>query len=142
CLYSGPVETVVHMTAPVQVAGKKVTAERTLTLVGEDRTIHDEARITGENLDGLQMGVGIRDLPKNTWTEKSDPGYAMCAGDANQTGYKSVAICALFPKSGYSKMIPVEDTKNKPGYGDAGHVYVLNAKPENGAITSQNRLTM
>lgn len=142
CIYSGPVETVVHMSAPVDVAGRKVLAERTLTLVGDDRTIRDQVRIAGDNLDGLQLGIGIRDLPNNSWTEKADAGYAMCTGDANQSGYKSVAIGAVFPKSGFSKVIPVEDDKNKPGYGNGGHVYVLNVKPEHGAITASNRLTM
>jgi hypothetical protein len=130
------------MTAPVEVAGRKVMAERTLTLVGDDRTIRDDVRVTGENLDGLQIGVGIRDLPNNTWTEKPDTGYAMCAGDANQPGYKSVAIGAVFPQSGFSKVIPIEDPKAKPGNGDGGHVYVLNVKPQNGALAATNRLTM
>jgi hypothetical protein len=142
CVYSGPVETLVHMSAPIDVAGRKVMAERMLTLVGDDRTIRDEVKITGDNLDGLQLGIGIRDLPNNSWTEKSDVGYAMCAGDANQPGYKSVAIGALFDSSSFSRVIPIEDPKNKPGYGDGGHIYVLNAKPQNGAIVAHNRLTM
>jgi hypothetical protein len=142
CVYSGPVETVVRMTAPVEVNGRRVTVDRLLTLVGDDRTLRDEVRVIGDNIDGLQLGIGIRDLPNNSWSEKPDAGYAMCAGDANQPGYKSVAIGALFDKSGFSRVIPIEDAKNKPGYGDGGHVYVLNAKSENGAIVARNRLTM
>jgi len=66
----------------------------------------------------------------------------MCAGDANQPGYKSVAIGALFDRASFSRVIPIEDSKNKPGYGDGGHVYVLNIKPDQGAVTAHNRLTM
>jgi hypothetical protein len=142
CVYSGPVETVVRLSAPVEVAGKRFNVTRILTLVGDDRTIRDDVTLSGDDLGGVQLGVGIRDLPNNKWSESTELGYAICAGDANQSGYKSVAIGALFGKSGFSKVIPIEDANAKPGYGDAGRLYALNVKPENGALVSHHRLTM
>jgi hypothetical protein len=144
CVYSGPVETLIRCEAPIDVAGKKVTITRLLTLVGDDRTIHDDLEVRGDDLTGLQLGVGIRDLPNPKWIEKSDPGYAISAGDSNQpaSGYTSVAISAVFPKSGFEKVIPIADDKQKPGFGDGGHVYVLKAEQQNSALVAHNRLTM
>jgi hypothetical protein len=144
CVYTGPVETLVRCVAPVEVAGKKVTVTRMLTLVGDDRTIRDELKAEGDDLGGLKLGVGLRDLPNGKWTEKSDAGYAMVAGDSNQpeSGYTSVAISAVFPKTGFEKVIPIEDDKHKPGFGDGGHVYVLKAERDGNALVAHNRLTM
>jgi hypothetical protein len=149
CVYTGPVETLVKCVAPIEVAGKKLILTRMLTLVGDDRTIRDEVTVAAAppaSLEGLQIGIGIRDLPNGKWTEKSDPGYAISAGDSNQpeSGYTSVAISAVLPKSGFEKVVELPEKKGvQPGFGDGGHVYVL--KPEkdaNGALTAHNRLTM
>ncbi|HYO09156.1 MAG TPA: DUF4861 family protein [Tepidisphaeraceae bacterium] len=147
CIYTGPVETLVRCTAPIQVGGgRNVTLTRLLTLVADDRTVRDEVRVEGENLDGLQIGIGIRDLPNGKWTEKADPGYAISAGDSNQpeSGYTSVAISAVFPKGGFERVVELDDPKKaKPGFGDGGRAYVLKAsKGADGALTATNRLTM
>ena len=145
CVYTGAVETLIKCTAPVEVAGRKTNVTRMLTLVGDDRTIRDEIKVEGDNLDGLQIAVGIRDLPKGQWIEKSDAGYAISAGDSNQpeSGYTSVAISAVFPKSGFEKVIPLPDPKKlAPGFGDAGHAYLLKAEKDGNALVARNRLTM
>ena len=145
CLYTGPVETLIRCTAPVEVGGKKVTVNRLFTLVGDDRTIRDELRIEGDNLDGIQVGVGIRDLPEGKWIEKQDAGYAISAGGSNQpeSGYTSVAISAVFPKSSYEKIVTLDDPKKlQPGFGDGGHVYVLKPERDGNALVTKNRLTM
>ncbi|MEO6437269.1 MAG: DUF4861 family protein, partial [Tepidisphaeraceae bacterium] len=145
CVYTGPVETLIRCTAPVEVGGKKVTVTRMFTLVGDDRTIHDDLKVEGDELDGLTVGVGIRDLPNGKWIEKQDAGYAISSGDSNQpeSGYTSVAISAVFPKSGYEKIIVLDDPKKaKPGFGDGGHVYVLKPEKQDNALVAKNRLTM
>jgi Domain of unknown function (DUF4861) len=149
CVYQGPVETLVKCIAPVEVAGKTVIVTRMLTLVGDDRTIRDTITVAGAPpipMDGLQLAVAIRDLPNGTWIEQANPGYAISSGDSNQpeSGYTSVAISAVLPKSSFEKVIEIKDEKGaKPGFGDAGHAYLL--KPEkdaNGALVASNRLTM
>jgi hypothetical protein len=145
CVYSGPVETLLKCTAPIDVAGRKVNLTRMYTLVGDDRTIRDEVKVEGDNLDGLTIGIGIRDLPNGKWIEKSDSGYAISAGDSNQpeSGYTSVAISAVLPKGGFERIVELKDPKNaKPGFGDAGHVYVLQPQRAGNALTATNRLTM
>ena len=145
CVYSGPVETLLRCTAPVEVGGKKVTVTRLFTLVGDDRTIRDELRVEGDDLEGIEVGVGIRDLPNGKWIEKPDAGYAISSGDSNQpeSGYTSVAISAVFPQSGFSRVIELEDPKKQPpGMGDGGHVYVLKPEKDGNALVTRNRLTM
>lgn len=146
-VYTGPVETLVRATAPVEVAGKQVNVTRLYRAVADDRTIRTEDRVEGDDLSGLAIGIGIRDLPEGKWIEKPDPGYAISSGASNQpeSGYDSVAIAAVFPNSGFERVMELKDPKNqKPGFGDAGHVYVL--KPEKGAdgnvLVAHNRLTM
>jgi hypothetical protein len=145
CVYTGPVETVIRCVAPVEVAGKKLTITRMLTVVGDDRTIHDDLKASGDNVDGLQLGIGIRDLPSPQWIEKSEAGYAISAGDSNQpaSGYTSVAISAVLPKSGFERVVTLsDDSKQKPGFGDGGHVYVLKPERDGNALVAHNRLTM
>ncbi|MEA2707710.1 MAG: hypothetical protein QOF78_311 [Phycisphaerales bacterium] len=145
CAYTGPVETLLHCTAPVEVAGKKVTVTRRYTIVGDDRTVRSEDRVEGDDLEGLTIGIGIRDLPSGKWIEKANPGYAISSGDSNQpeSGYTSVALSAVFPKSGFERIVELKDPKNaKQGFGDAGHVYVLKPEKVDNALVANNRLTM
>ncbi len=146
CVYTGPVETLLKCTAPVEVAGRKTTVSRMYTLVGDDRTVHSDDKVDGDNLDGLTIGIGIRDLPDGKWTEKSEPGYAISAGDSNQpeSGYTSVAISAVFPRSGFEKVIPIQEPKKetKAGFGDGGHIYILKPERTGNALSATNRFTM
>jgi hypothetical protein len=146
CVYTGPVETLLKCTAPVEVARRKTIVTRMYTLVGDDRTVHSEDKVEGDNLDGLTIGIGIRDLPNGKWTEKSELGYAISAGDSNQpeSGYSSVAISAVFPKTGFEKVIPIEEPKKdvKPGFGDGGHIYILKPEKSGNALAATNRFTM
>ena len=144
-VYTGPVETLIRCIAPVEAGGKKVNVTRMYTLVGDDRTVRSEDRVEGDDLNGLTIGIGIRDLPSGKWIEKENPGYAISAGDTNQpeSGYSSVAISGVFPKSGFDKVIELKDPKGaKPGFGDAGHLYVLKPDKQDNALVAHNRLTM
>ena len=143
CIYTGPVETLLKCTAPVEVAGRKTIVTRMYTLVGDDRTVRSEDKVEGDNLDGLTIGIGIRDLPNGKWIEKPDPGYAISAGDSNQpeSGYTSVAISAVLP--GFEKVIAIEDKKGaKAGFGDGGHIYILKPQKSGNALVASNRFTM
>ena len=149
CVYTGPVETLLKCTAPVEVAGRKTMVTRMYTLVGDDRTVRSEDKVEGDppsSLDGLTIGIGIRDLPKGKWIEKSESGYAISAGDSNQpeSGYTSNAISAVFPKSGFEKVVPIEETKKdvKPGFGDGGHIYILKPEKNGNALVASNRFTI
>ncbi|HZZ42869.1 MAG TPA: DUF4861 family protein [Tepidisphaeraceae bacterium] len=121
CLYQGPVETKLRVSAPVEIAGKKVTVVRFLTLVGEDRAIHDQVTIQGDDLTGLQLGIGVRDLPNCVWVEHPDKGYAFQTGDANQANYKAVGMGITFAPSEYVKTLTLPEPDN------GGHIYVLNS---------------
>jgi len=130
CVYSGPVETLIRATAPVKIGDRTVTLVRNLTLVADDRSIHDTIEIQGDNLQGLQLGLGIRDLPNPTWREVPDKGYTMITGDNNQPGCKVVGMSAVFSPSLYVKTIDLPDKKN------GGHVYVLNTQKTEHRIAS------
>jgi hypothetical protein len=128
---NGPIELKVHMTAPVSVANRNFTLDRTLTLWADERGIRDDVRVTGDNLDGVQLGVGLRNLPNEQWTEKFSDGYAFVAGDANQQHYKAVSLGAVFNPAQYVKTIPL--TGN-----NGGHVYILNMNREGNALVSRH----
>jgi len=133
--YTGPVETRLRVTAPIDVAGRTYKVTRLLTLVAEDRSIRDELSIEGDGLEDLQIGLAIRDLPNCKWVEKGDAGYAYMTGDANQPHYKAVGIGCTFDPSSYVSMIPLPEDKI-----NGGHVYVLKGKVNEGKLTSSHRL--
>jgi hypothetical protein len=134
CIYQGPVETLVRASAPIEIAGKKLTLTRYLTLVGDDRSIHDRVEIKGDNLDNLQLGLALRNLPNETWHEHADKGYCYVEGDNNQPGCKRLGLSCVFDPKSYVKTHDLNDAKN------GGHVYILNAKNENGMLVSYHRL--
>jgi hypothetical protein len=39
-------------------------------------------------------------------------------------------------------VLPQDDSKAKPGFGDGGHVYILKPQRERNALVARNRLTM
>ena len=63
CPHTGPVETVVRATSPLEVGGRKFNLTRTLTLWADERGIDDVVELKGDNLDGAQIGLGMRNLP-------------------------------------------------------------------------------
>jgi hypothetical protein len=136
-VFIGPIETRLRVTGPVTLNGKTYQLTRILNLVANDRTIHDIVSITGDDLSGIELGLGIRNFPNETWTEDPKAGYAMVAGDANQKGYKSVAISTTFYPGEFDRIIPLPDQVN------GGHVYVFRA-PAHGKTMSfgEHRLTM
>jgi hypothetical protein len=132
CVYQGPVETVIRATAPIEIAGRKLTLERTLTLVADDRSIRDTLTLRGGSVEGLHLGIGLRDLPHPTWAEHPKEGWCMVTGDNNQPGCKWLGIAAVFTADEYVKTMEVPDAKN------GGHIYVLEPKSE-GALVSHHR---
>lgn len=134
CLYSGPVETKLQFTAPVEVAGKKYTVTRHLTLVANDRSLRDDVTISGDGAESLTLGVGLRDLPNCTWSEDPKAGTAFQAGDANQPHYKAVALGLAFDPKSYLKTLDLPDKK------DFGHVYLLKLLPTPKGGESHHRL--
>jgi len=135
CVYQGPVETVVRATGPVEIVGRKVTVTRTLTLVGDDRSIRDRVEVAGEDLKGLELGIALRNLPNEKWVEETSQGYAMVNGDNNQPGCKAIGMAAVFKPSQYVRTATLPDEKN------GAHVYVLKPSSE-GTIVSEHRFTM
>lgn len=133
CLYSGPVETAIRFSAPVEVAGRKLTVSRVLTLVAEDRSIWDEVTVEGD-VSGVQIGIGVRDLPNCKWVEDPKRGIAFQTGDANQQHYKAVGLGCVFPPDQYVKTLEL------PNKADFGHIYVLTGKAEGGKLVSKHRL--
>jgi hypothetical protein len=137
-VFVGSVETRLRCTGPVTLNGKTYQLTRTLNLIGDDRTIHDTVQIDGDDLSDVQLGMGIRNFPNETWTEDPKVGYGMVAGDANQPGYKSVAISTTFSPSEYVKTIPLTDVEN------GGHIYVFNptTRTDHSLVFGEHRLTM
>jgi hypothetical protein len=134
-VYTGPVETKLRVTAPVKIGDRQVTVVRHLTLVADDRAILDEVTLQGDNLDGLQIGIGVRDLPNCTWVEQPEKGYAFQTGDANQQNYKAVGLGVTFDPKSFAKITDLPDKAN------GGHVYVLNpTKSADNALVSRHRL--
>lgn len=132
----GPIATVVRMTAPVAVAGRNFTLTRTLTLWADERGIGDKVEVTGDNLDGVQLGLGLRNLPNEKWTEKPSDGYAFVTGDANQQHYKWVSLGVVFDPSKYAKTIPsMRQTGN-----NSGKTYILNMTKEGNALVSRHHI--
>lgn len=137
CLYQGPVETKLRVSAPVEVAGKKFSVVRYLTLVGEDRAIHDEVTIQGDDLAGVQLGFAVRDLPDCKWVEQPDKGFGFQTGKANQPNYKAVGLGVTFAPGEYVKTIelPAEGKKDA-----GGHMYVLKGDVKDNTLTSRHRV--
>jgi hypothetical protein len=137
CVFTGPVATRLRVTGAVRLNGKMYHVTRILNVFANDRTIHDVVSITGDDLSGIELGLGIRNFPNQTWTEDPKAGYAMVAGDANQAGYKSVAISTTFYPGEFDRIIPLPDDKN------GGHVYVFHASDRSHGLSfGEHRLTM
>jgi len=134
CLHSGPVETLLRVSGPVEVAGKKVMVERLLTLWADERGIDDDVRVTGDNVGDLQLGIALRNLPNEKWTEETSSGWAMNNGDNNQPNYKRDGLGVLFDPSEFVKTVDLKDSEN------GGHVYVLKARQQNGGLFSHHHL--
>jgi hypothetical protein len=134
CLHAGPVETLLRVTGPVEVGGRKVMVERMLTLWGDERGIDDDVRVTGDNVADLQLGIALRNLPNEKWTEETSTGYAMVNGDNNQPNYKRDGLGVVFDPSEFDRVVDLKDNEN------GGHVYVLKARQQNGALVSHHHL--
>jgi hypothetical protein len=136
CVYQGPVETLLRGVAYFEVAGRKIQLRRELSVVANDRSVHDHIAVVADKLDDLQIGIGLRNLPDEKWAEDPKSGYAMVTGKNNQPGCKSIGLSAVFDPSAYVKTIDLADEK------DGGHVYVVKGHVEAGAfLVSDHRFT-
>lgn len=135
CVYSGPVETKLKVTAPVDVGARRFTATRILTLVADDRSIASDLTVEGADLSNVQVGLALRDLPNCKWAETPDKGIAYMTGDANQPHYKAVGLGCTFPPDEYVKTLTAV-----PEPKEGGHIYVLKPKTVDGKLTTHHRL--
>ncbi len=136
-LYEGPVVSTVQAAGPAEVDGKKFTITRTVKCLANDRALLDQVEVKADNADDLndvKIGLGLRDLPKQTWTEKPDAGYAFVAGDGNQAGTKKLGLGVAFDPASYVKMQEITDKNN------GGHIYVLTPQNNNGTLRITDRL--
>jgi len=136
-LYEGPVVSSVQATGPAEVEGKKFTVTRTVKCLANDRALLDQVEVKADNADDLneiKIGLGLRDLPKQTWTEKPDAGYAFVAGDGNQAGTKKLGLGVAFDPANYVKMQEIADKNN------GGHIYVFTPQNNNGTLKITDRL--
>lgn len=127
-LYEGPVATCVEASSPAEVDGKKFTITRTIKLLAGDRTLCDKVEVKAAHADelhDLKIGIGLRDLPHQAWTEKTDAGYALVAGDGNQAGTDKLGLGVAFDPKMFVKMQELEDPAN------GGHIYVFTPEIEN-----------
>jgi hypothetical protein len=134
CLHSGPVETKLRVTGPVEVAGKKFRLTRLLTLWADERGIDDVVTLEGDDLSDASVGICLRNLPNEAWIEKPADGYVLNHGDHNQPNYKSVGFGMAFVPPTECQIIQLHDQVN------GGHVYVLKPAAPGNARVSHHHL--
>jgi hypothetical protein len=144
---NGPVMSRVRMKGPVEVNGKKVEVVRTLTLTADDRGIDDVVEIKGDAkaLVGLQLGLGIRNLPNDTWNEDPKVGFAYVDGDGNQKGTDHLGMGMAYLPNQYVRTEPIKTvaTATSPSVEDktnGGHIVVLTPEKKDGALVSRHHL--
>ncbi len=144
---NGPVLSKVRVKGPVEVNGRKVEVVRTLTLTSDDRGIDDVVEIKGDAkaLAGLQLGLGIRNLPKETWNEEPKVGFAYVDGDGNQKGTDHLGMGMAYLPSQYVRTEPIKTvgTATSPSVEDktnGGHIVVLTPEKKEGALVSRHHL--
>ncbi len=136
--YEGPVVSNVEASGPAEIDGKKFTVSRNIKVLANDRALLDEVNVKADNPDDLidvKIGLGLRNLPAETWTEKPEAGYAFVAGDGNQEGTDKLGLGVAFDPATYRAM---QEIHNKS---DGGHVYVFTpAKTDAGELRITDRL--
>jgi hypothetical protein len=144
---NGPVLSKVRVKGPVEVNGKKVEVVRTLTLVADDRGIDDVVEIKGDAkaLEGLKLGLGVRNLPKDSWNEDPKVGFAYVDGDGNQKGTDHLGMGIAFLPSQYvrTEVIKTVGTTTSPSVVDkvnGGHIVVLTPEAKDGVLRSHHHL--
>ena len=120
-VFQGPVVTQVQAGGPVEIDGKKFTLTRTITCLANDRALADAIEVKGDDAKDVKIGVGLRDLPNNSWVEKGDAGYCFVHGDGNQEGTNKLGLGIAFDSAAYESMREIEDKEN------FGHIYIFSA---------------
>ena len=144
-LEEGPVLTRMHVHGPVEINGKKLDVGRTLTVTADDRGIDDVVEIKGDEaaLVGLEVGIGILELPNNTWIEDAKTGYAFVDGGGNQDGTDHLDIgCAFVPEQ-YVRTDVLKGGATTPSVeipDIGGKIVVLRGDKKDGMITSHHHL--
>jgi hypothetical protein len=140
-LEEGPVQTRVRAHGPAELKGRKLDVARTLTLTADDRGIDDVVEVKlipppppiasparpatasatkpAPTLDGLLIGIGLRNLPNETWTQNEKQGYAFVDGDGNQAGTDHLGLGFVFAPSQYVRTTVIDDKTN------GGHIVLL-----------------
>ena len=113
---NGPVMTKVQAQGPVEINGKKLTVIRTMTLTADDRGIRDEVEIKGDPkaLEGLKLGIGIRNLPQDKWTEDPKTGIAYVDGTGNQKGTDRMGLGFAFVPAKYVRTEQIRTPATAP----------------------------
>jgi hypothetical protein len=144
---NGPVMSKVRLKGPVEVNGKKVEVVRTLTLTADDRGIDDVVEIKGDAkaLEGLKLGIGVRNLPKDSWHEDAKAGFAYVDGEGNQKGTDHLGMGFAFVPSQYvrTEVIKTVATATRPSVEDkidGGRIVVLTPEKKDGALVSRHHV--
>jgi hypothetical protein len=134
-LFEGPIATRVQASGPVEVNGKKFTITRTLTCLAGDRALDDVVEVKGDDAKEIKIGLGLRDLPNNSWIEKADAGYCFVHGDGNQAGTEKLGLGIAFDPATYDSTRQIEDKSN------GGRIYIFTPEPTaHGGVRLSDRL--
>ncbi|HEX8524709.1 MAG TPA: DUF4861 family protein [Tepidisphaeraceae bacterium] len=143
----GPILTRVRVHGPVEVNGKKFEVVRTMTLTADDRGIDDVVEMQGEAkaLEGIKLGLGVRNLPKESWNEDPKMGFAFVDGDGNQKGTEHLGMGVAFKPEQYVRTDEIKTvaTATSPSVVDpvnGGHIVVLTPTAKEGKLTSRHHL--
>ena len=106
----GPILTTIHAKAPVRIGKRNVTVARSITLMADDRRLMDFVQIQGkqQDLDGVLLGVGLRNLPEEKWTQNTDLGYALVSGAGTEQGTKEIGLGMVFEPKAYVRTETVD----------------------------------
>lgn len=151
-LEEGPILTRVRAHGPVEINGRKLDVARTMTLTADDRGIDDVVEITlqpppkeekpstapstkpAPTLDGLLVGMGLRNLPNETWAEDAKAGYALVDGDGNQDGTQHLGLGFAFIGEAFVRAQPIDDKVN------GGKIFILKPTAGDKVLTSRHHL--
>jgi len=102
-VHEGPTYTTVCAQAPVAIGKRNLTVIRSITVIADDRRLADLVQIKGEqpDVDGLLLGVGIRNLPDEKWTQNTELGYAFVSGTGTEQGTKEIGLGMMFDPKAY-----------------------------------------
>ena len=137
-LTEGPILSVVRVSAPVEIAGRKITVVRTVSMTADDRSLEDTVEVQGEPqaLDGLLVGIGLNRLQKEESWKLGAEGYAYVAGSQGApdvADVREIGLGVVFDPKAYVR------TEKLDGE-DGAHVVVLRPQSAGNGRVSRHRL--